>query len=167
MRGESSVLPAQAVSREGEISVKKLVLPIIGVVVLLGLAAGAVMLGWLSIPGLSKATDSQPSPSENEEMGPILKISPLIINLKDENGRAYLKTTIVLEVGKKDQVEEVKKMMSLLTDLMILTLGDKRLEELKPPESKENLKQELLAKINHHFPPKTIKRVYFDEFLYE
>jgi len=147
--------------------VKKLLLPVIIVVVLAGGAFAAAQLGWISIPGLSKDKATDSPGHEKEEMGPIVKLSPLVINLKDENGKSYLKTTIVLEVGKKNQVEEVGKTVPLLTDLVIMTLGDKRLEELRPPESKENLKQELLAKMNQHLPSGTIKRVYFDEFLYE
>ena len=146
---------------------KKLILPIVILVVILGLVVAASQLGWLSIPGLSKGTKAEPSGSEKEEMGPIVKLNPLIINLKDENGRSYLKTTIVLEVARKNQLEEVKKMLSLLTDMVIVTLSDKLLEELKQPESKENLKSELLSKMNQPFPAKMIKRVYFDEFLYE
>jgi flagellar protein FliL len=140
-------------------------------VVLLGLVAGAGFMGWLPLPGLSprKAPEASPAESagEKEEMGPVVKLKPLVINLRDESGRSYLKTTIVLELAKKNGVEEVNKMISSLTDIAILTLGDKRLDELKPPESKESLKQELLTKMNQQFPTKPIRRVYFDEFLYE
>ena len=145
----------------------KLILPIVIVVIVLGLAGAALQMGWLVIPGLSTGSRSEFSGSENEGTGPIVKLNPLIINLKDESGRSYLKTTIVLEVGRKNQLEEVKKMQSLLTDMVILTLSDKQLNELKQPESKENLKSELLSKMNQPFPSKMIKRVYFDEFLYE
>jgi flagellar FliL protein len=147
--------------------VKKLLLPVIGGVGLLGLVAVAGLLGWLPIPGFSPRPISGQPPAKQDKVGPTVKLSPLIINLKDESGRSYLKTTIVLELESKNAVEEVSKKMSLLTDLVILTLGDKRLEEVKPPGSKETLKQELLAKMNQHFPSKTIKRVLFDELLYE
>ena len=146
---------------------RKLILPIVIMVIVLSLAAAALQMGWLVIPGLSNGSKAESSGFEKEEMGPTIKLNPLIINLKDENGRSYLKTTIVLEVDRKNQLEEVKKMLSLLTDMVIVTLSDKRLEELKQPESKENLKSELLSKMNQPFPSKMIKRVYFDEFLYE
>ncbi len=145
----------------------KLIFPIVIVVIVLGFAGAALQMGWLAIPGLSIGSKAEFSSSEKEGTGPIVKLNPLIINLKDENGRSYLKTTIVLEVARKNQLEEVKKMLSLLTDMVIVTLSEKRLEELKQPESKENLKSELLSKMNQPFPSKMIKRVYFDEFLYE
>ncbi len=150
---------------------KKLLLPMIGGVVLLGLVAGAGFMGFLPIPGLSPQKASENSAAESagnkEEMGPVVKLSPLVINLRDEGGRSYLKTTIVLELGGKNGVEEVNKLMSSLTDIAILTLGDKRMDELRPPGSKEHLKQELMAKMNQQLPSKAIRRIYFDEFLYE
>ena len=146
---------------------KKLMLPIAILLVVVGLAVTALLMGWLSVPGLSRGATAEPATTQKEEIGAVVKLSPLVINLKDEVGRSYLKTTIVLEVTKKNQVEDVTKMLSLLTDLVILNLGDKPLEDLKKPGSKEVLKQELLTKMNQQFATKTIKRIYFDEFLYE
>lgn len=146
---------------------KKIILGVGGLVALLGLVLVASQVGWISIPFFSGRSESRSASPGKEEIGPIVKLSPLVINLKDESERAYLKTTIALELAKKSQVDEVTKSISLLTDIVILSLGEKRLEELKQAESKEHLKQELLSKMNRHFPPETIKRLYFDEFLYE
>jgi flagellar basal body-associated protein FliL len=146
---------------------KKLTLPIVIVIIFVGLAGVALKLGWLVIPGLTREPGIEFHRIEKGGMGPIVKLNPLIINVKDEGGMSYLKTTIVLEVAKKNQIEEVTKRLPFLTDMVILTLGDKRLEELGQPGSKESLKQELLAKMNQSFPSNTIKQLFFDEFLYE
>jgi flagellar basal body-associated protein FliL len=146
---------------------KKLTLPIVIVIIFVGLAGVALKLGWLVIPGLTREPGTEFHRIEKGGMGPIVKLNPLIINVKDEGGMSYLKTTIVLEVAKKNQIEEVTKRLPFLTDMVILTLGDKRLEELGQPGSKESLKQELLAKMNQSFPSNTIKQLFFDEFLYE
>ena len=146
---------------------KKFVPIIVGLVVVLGGAVAASQFGYVSIPGSSRGEKPRVSAPEQGEMGPTIKLNPLIINLKEENGRSYLKSTTVLEVSRKEEVEEVNKAMPLITDLIILTLGEKRLEDLKEPDSKEKLKQELVTKMNQYFPSKPIKRIYFDEFLYE
>jgi flagellar basal body-associated protein FliL len=146
---------------------KKLTVPIVVVVIVVALAGVAMQLGWLAIPGLSGEPRRGAPGSEKGEMGPVVKLNPLIINLKDEGGMSYLKATIVLEVEQKNKVEEVTKRLPMLTDMAILTLGEKRLQDLEKPESKESLKQELLAKMNQSFPSKRINRVYFDEFLFE
>jgi len=100
-------------------------------------------------------------------IGPMLKISPLIINLKEEGGKHYIKTTIILEIGQPEWLEEVRSRVSLLTDLAILTLGDKQLKELQNAEAKENLKKELLIKINQALGSPKVAQIYFDEFLFQ
>jgi len=137
-----------------------------GLILLIG-AVAAWQLGLFSKHGSSPEAKTESKTTAQGEMGPTVKLSPMIINLKDELGRSYLKTTIILEIEKKDGLEEVKKRISSLTDMAILTLSDKRLEDLKEPDSREKLKQELLSKMNQHLPPKTVKQIYFDEFLYQ
>ena len=133
-------------------------------------------MGWIHVPGLPSPPKTQPSspsaaqplpPSEKQGMGQVVKLSSLVTNLKEESGRSYLKTTIVLEVEKKAEVEEIQSKMSVLTDTAILTLSDKRLDDLKQPEAKDRLKQELLTRMNQHLDPKKVTRLYFDEFLYQ
>jgi flagellar FliL protein len=135
--------------------------------VLIGGGVGAaVYLGWISIPGFSSA--KKPAViSTPPRMGSMLKISPLVINLKEEGGRHYVKTTIILEIAQNEWVEEVKSRIPLLTDLAILTLSDKRLEDLKNSAAKENLKKELLAKVNQALNSPQVNQIYFDEFLYQ
>lgn len=146
---------------------KKLTFPIAVVVIVVLLAGLAMQLGWLVIPGLSSESRPRAQGSEKPEMGPIVKLNPLIINLKDERGMSYLKTTIVLEIDKKSKLEDVTKGLPMLTDMVILTLGDKRLADLEKPDSKETLKQELLSKMNQAFSSKKITGIYFDQFLFE
>ncbi|MGQ9646109.1 MAG: flagellar basal body-associated FliL family protein [Thermodesulfobacteriota bacterium] len=128
---------------------------------------GAGYFGVIPIPGFTRQQTPSSDAQKMAEPGPVVKLSPLIVNLKEEGGRNYLKTIIVMEVGKKAWVEEVQSKMPRLMDMAILTLSDKRLADLRDPESKEKLKQELLVKINEHLDSKKIKQVYFDEFLYQ
>jgi flagellar FliL protein len=162
-------LPGTEADQPRKRSMKKslMIYGLAGLVFLGGGVGGAGYLGYLPIPGLSQAKKGESAPTKAPEMGPTVKLSPLIINLKEEEGRNYLKATVVLEIGKKDWVEEIQARMSLLTDTVILILSDKRLEDLKDPESKEKLKQELLAKLNQHLQAQKVNRIYFDEFLYQ
>jgi flagellar FliL protein len=131
-----------------------------------GGVGAAIYLGWISIPGFSSTEKTAVIPT-HLKMGPMLKISPLVINLKEEGGRHYVKTTIVLEVGQKEWVEEVQSRIPLLTDLAILTLSDKRLEDLRNSAAKENLKKEILLKVNQALDSPKVNQIYFDEFLYQ
>jgi flagellar FliL protein len=138
-----------------------------GLVLLGGMIGATGYLGYLPVPGHPKVEKSESHEVKLAEMGPTVKLSPLIINLKEESGRSYLKVTIVLEIGKKDWVEEVQSKMSPLIDTAIVTLSEKQLEDLRDPDSKERLKKELMLNMNGHLRPNGIKGIYFDEFLFQ
>jgi flagellar FliL protein len=146
---------------------KTLIFGVAGLLFLCGSVGAAWQLGWIALSGSSHGKKPESPISERSEIGPTVKLASLTINLKEESGRNYLKVTIVLEIGKKDWVEEIQSRMSTLTDLVILTLSDKRLEDLRHPEAKEQLKQELLVKMNQYLNSNKIKRIYFDEFLFQ
>jgi flagellar FliL protein len=134
-------------------------------IVLIGsVVAAGLYLGWISFPG-SSSKEKKEVVSPAVTIGPMLKINPLVINLKEESGRHYIKTTIVLEIGQPESLEEVRSKVPLLTDLTILTLSDKRLKELQNAEAKENLKKELLVKMNEALGSSKVAQIYFDEFL--
>jgi flagellar FliL protein len=139
-------------------------------IILTGAFVGAASyLGWIEVPGMpfaKKSAQAAPAPKPID-VGPMVKLSPLIINLNEAGGRNYLKMTLVLEIAKKDWVEDVQRRIPSLTDMVILTLGDKRLEELRKPEAKERLKKDLQQKANQIVAGEKIKEVYFDEFLFQ
>ena len=94
-------------------------------------------------------------------------MNPLVVNLNEPSGRHYLKTTVILEIGKKEWVEEVQKQIPSIMDVMIMTLGDKKLAELQTPQSKDEIRKELLAKAQKTPAGSMIKYIYFDEFLFQ
>jgi flagellar FliL protein len=104
---------------------------------------------------------------KTKEGGTTIKMSPLVVNLNEPSGRHYLKTTIILEVAKKEWVEEIEKLIPSITDVMITTLCDKRLAELQTPQSKDEIRKELLTKTQKTPAGSMIKHIYFDEFLFQ
>lgn len=147
---------------------KKVILLGAILVILLGGTVGiATYLGYLSIGVRSDANPPESASTQKTEIGETLKFSPLIINLNEENGRHYLKTTIVLELDDKKWLEPIQTRMSLFTDTIILTVSEKKLEDLRRGDFKEHLKEELLEKFNGHLGQKVIRQIYFDEFLFQ
>lgn len=140
----------------------------LGIFFIGALTGSAVYLGWIEIPGLSFSNKTaQAGPRPVIDVGPMVKLSPLIINLNESSSRHYLKMTLVLEVAKKEWVEDVQGKMTSLTDMVIVALGDKRIEELRKSEARENVKKELLQKANQILAGEKISRIYFDEFLFQ
>ena len=166
MAKEEATAPQEKKGTAAIRRIKILIVAVAGLVLIGGGVGAALYLGWISIPGFSSTKKTTMIPTA-PRLGPMLKINPLIINLKEEGGRHYIKTTIVLEIGQKEWIEEVTSRIPLLTDLAILTLSDKRLEDLKNSAAKENLKKELLVKINQALDSPKVNQIYFDEFLYQ
>jgi flagellar FliL protein len=161
-------LPPQAVKRK--LSKRRiLLLGGAGIILVGALSGGAFYWGWIEVPGMpfAKKTAQAGPPPRVIDVGPMIKLSPLIINLTEAGGRHYLKMTLVLEIVKKEWIEDVQGRIPSLTDMVILSLGDKSLEELRKPEAKENLKKELQQKANQIVAGEKIKQVYFDEFLFQ
>jgi flagellar basal body-associated protein FliL len=145
-------------------NIKVLIFSAAGILIIGIVVAAALFLGWISLPGSSSAKKKEVVPPA-AAIGPMLKINPLVINLREEGGRHYIKTTIILEIGRPEWLEEVRSKIPLLADLTILTLSDKRLKELQDAEAKENLKKELLLKTNQALGSAKVTQIYFDEFL--
>lgn len=140
----------------------------LGVFVVGAITASAVYLGWVEIPGLSLSNKAaQAAPRPVIDVGPMVKLSPLIINLNESSSRHYLKMTLVLEISQKEWVEDVQGKMPSLTDMVIVALGDKRIEDLRKSEARENVKRELRQKANRILGGEKIRRIYFDEFLFQ
>ena len=123
------------------------------------------LLGGDILPAMAK--DQKAETGSGKASGPIIKMSPLVVNLNESNGRHYLKTTIVLELGKMEWVDEVQKQIPCLTDMMITALGDKKLADMQNPQAKEEIRKELLGKAQKTPLGSMIKQIYFDEFLYQ
>jgi flagellar protein FliL len=152
---------------------KKKLFLLIGLVSLLLLGGGAgaaAYLGWLPGQGKGEAKAEAAAPKKSEP-GPTIKLPPLVINVKEDAGKNYVKAALVLELEKSVKAEEINSRLAALTDEVIMTLSDKRLDEVRDPGFKEKLKNELMAKLNARVgaghESKKIRQIFFDEFLYE
>ena len=87
-------------------------------------------------------------------------------NLADVEETHYLRSVIELEQNYGSAPEfgnEIGNRKSQLRDIIIATLSAKTSEELRTPEGKEGLKQELKERINSVLAKGQIARVYFTE----
>jgi flagellar protein FliL len=168
---EAAKRPLPPKTKKDSSTAKKRPLLLYGIIGLALILGGGITLaflqGWISLPAKGQGQKPGSGNLHASTIGPMLKISPLVINLKEERGFHYIKTTIVLEMQGIQELEEMKARLSSITDMVILTLGDKRFEDLKEPIAKENLKKELLAKANQLMGNAKIKQIYFDEFIYQ
>jgi flagellar basal body-associated protein FliL len=141
-----------------------------------------VALGVLFLAGwMGWSMDSGPNPANGwalekktgkrntngEDVGPMVKLKPLIENLSDDGGTRYVKTCIVLEVTQEEYLQEVEALTPPILDLIISILCDKKLADLRTPQFKEGLKKELIEKSHQMLGSQKIKNIYFDEFIFQ
>jgi len=131
------------------------------VVVILGVAGFA---GW-------KYYKSNLSGSKKVEEEQIVKKPGLwsmgspIVNLIDNNGERYLKTTIQIEVSSQDCISELDLLKPKIMDSILGLLSSKRYKEIAGFEGKQRLKYEIAVSLNSYLTKGQVRRVYFTEFL--
>ena len=101
------------------------------------------------------------------QLGKLEKLGSFLVNLADAEETHYLRSVIELEQNYGSSPEfgnEIGNRKSQLRDITIATLAAKTSEDVRTPEGKEALKQELKERINSVLAKGQIARVYFTEF---
>ena len=153
-------------------SKKKLL--IILIVVVLGGAVGAMK--FLGIGPFKKAEapaaeeaqkkeeEKQP-PKPKVEVGPMVTMEPVIVNLADPSGRRYVKVTMTFELDSDAVKKEFEERLPQIKDLLITLLRSKTSAELNDPGGIFRLKEEIVSRINTLLVTGKVKRVYFTDFV--
>lgn len=159
---------------------KGLIIAIIGILVLLIVAVVVlvfIFLGGKEQPpaegeGGHQTTKEAPAHasggarSDFAKMGPTFAIAePFVVNLMGQNGRRYLKASVVLELSAPELQKEIDTKLPLIKDRIGQILSSKTFEEISTPKGKDKLKEEILQEINSFMVDGYIKSVLFPEFI--
>ncbi|AKA70267.1 flagellar basal body-associated FliL family protein [Clostridium scatologenes] len=88
-----------------------------------------------------------------------------LVNLADEDGKRYVKTKIFVGYDKNSKLEtELTEKKPLIRDAVIAVLRSKKAAEITP-KNMDNLKMELIQKINPLLKKGQINNVYFSDLL--
>lgn len=97
-------------------------------------------------------------------IGPTYAFDQLIVNLSSQSGRRYLKTTINAELSSEQLVLELDTKKPAIRDTLISVLSSKTYEEIATSKGKENLKNELVERINESLVDGKIVNLFFTDF---
>lgn len=97
----------------------------------------------------------------------ICPLGSFIVNLANENSVVgkYLKATIELELGAKEEIKLIENYKPELKDMIIMLLSTKSSDDIRTMEGKLALKQSLVVRINQVLRENIVRRVYFTEFV--
>jgi flagellar FliL protein len=156
---------AEAPAKKGG---SKLFVIIGAVVAVLGLGGGAAWYFKLIPHGAKTATDEEGGEGGKEAkpaVGAMVGIDPFIANLSDADGKRYLKATLQVEFFDAKEPEEFHKRQSQLRDVLLTLFTSKTFDEIRTPQGKALLRDEVITRINRVLNKDVVKAVYFTEFI--
>ncbi|RJP61236.1 MAG: hypothetical protein C4541_02555 [Candidatus Auribacter fodinae] len=128
-----------------------ILVPVIG----FGIAAKVLM------SDSEKKTDSL----EDNEMGEVYPLETIVVNIANTHGTRYLRAGITFEVSGKEVIKELDKRNSQVTDILIMILSNKELNDLIDTAGKNQIRREILDKVNAKLTDGKLKNIYFTEFV--
>ena len=102
---------------------------------------------------------------EEEKPAGFLKLDPFVVNLNEDVGTTYLKLTVVLEMDDTKSVSGAEVMMPKMRDAIIVLLSSKKFDEIGTVDGKFQLREEIVARINHILSGNKVKTAYFTDFI--
>lgn len=113
----------------------------------------------------------QREPSEEEalakeqELGPLLPINEVLVNVAGTRGRRFFKTSLSLEMQGDEITKKAPERMPVLRGRVIDVLSSKSMDQLTSPGSRDSLKSELLETLNAEVSGGEFRNLFFTEFL--
>ncbi|CCJ32608.1 MULTISPECIES: flagellar basal body-associated FliL family protein [Caloramator] len=132
-------------------------LMIIIIILLVLLIAAGVFLGYMF---MTKNQNATPKPKPEKTMA----MDEFVVNLADEDIRVYIKAKIFLAYTDTKIETELKDKMPQIRDLVITTIRLKKSTEFDGIKL-ENIRKELIGKINSKLTSGQITNVYFYDII--
>jgi len=104
--------------------------------------------------------------ADNPDAPPIfIDLPDITVNLADTDSARFLRAKIKLEVRNEKIQTKVNDHMIEINDLVITNLTSKTFKDIRTPQGKYKLKEELIYRINQLIGGKPVKGLYFTEFV--
>jgi flagellar FliL protein len=92
-------------------------------------------------------------------------MDPFIANLSDEDGHRYLKATLQVEFYDSIVPPEFSRRLPQSRDMLLTLLSSKTFADVRTPQGKAVLREEIVNRLNAVLNEDAVKAVYFTEFI--
>jgi len=153
-------------------------LPIINLVLLVLVLAVGGFIAWKMISmeqpssetekAAVEQTDGTTIPEAEDETGAppvMMDIDDITVNLADTDSSRFLRAKIKLEVRNEEAQIKVTANIVKINDLIITILASKKFSDIRTPQGKYALKEDLIYRMNRIVGGKPIKNLYFTDFV--
>jgi flagellar FliL protein len=147
---------------------------IVGVVLLLVVGGGAAWFmgfighGHANPEGEAEAKEESPPAhggAGKAEVGAMQPLETFIANLSDEEGKRYLKATLQVEFFDAHVPDDFAARTPQIRDLLLTLFTSKTFSDVRTPEGKGQLREEIINRMNRALHRDAVKAVYFTEFI--
>jgi flagellar FliL protein len=97
--------------------------------------------------------------------GALEPLDPFVANLSDEDGRRYLKATLQVEFFDPSVPSDYHDRMPQARDMLLTLFSSKTFAEVRTPQGKAVLRDEIVNRLNTVMNRDAVKAVYFTEFI--
>lgn len=156
VQGEGVGTPAMAAKR----SLWKWLMIIVLALILLG-GSGFAIFKFV----LTKEIADKASPKEVPIVAAVWPMDPFVVNLLDEHGAKYLKVVIQVEIQDERTLPEFNANKARLRDAVIDLISAKSYKELIEPGGKQQLRDELILRLNASLKEGRVTKIFFTEFI--
>ncbi|MEJ5339852.1 MAG: flagellar basal body-associated protein FliL [Aquificaceae bacterium] len=138
----------------------KKILFLVPVLIVLLAGGGGAYLFLFSKKG--KKEETAPLPSQ---VGVMMDLGTFTVNLADRDVDAYARVSITLELSNEKVRQEVDRRLPIIKDAVIDVISSKASSFVRTPEGRENLRLELIKRINTILFEGGVRNIYFTEFV--
>jgi len=152
----------------------KLIIIIVAVVMLLGLGGGgAYFLGALGGSGDAEAAKAATPEAQGSHGGQQpgqpgrsrVSLDTFVVNLADDGAQRYLKVTMMVEFFGNEPPPQFSMRQPEVRDLLLTLLSSKYVADIRTIEGKQQLRDEVIARINRVLEDDVVKAIYFADFI--
>jgi flagellar FliL protein len=117
------------------------------------------------LPWQSPAEEQRAESDGPRELGPLLPMEEILVNVAETKGRRFFKASLTLEMDGKDLEREAPNRLPLLRGRVIDLLAGKTMEDLTAPAARDSLREEILSTLNAEVSGGEFRDLFFTEFL--
>lgn len=100
-----------------------------------------------------------------EGAGGMRPLDPFLANLADETSSRYLKMSLQVEFVDAEPPAAFEARLPQIRDVILTLVTSKTFADIRTPEGKERLREDVIDRINHVLAQDAVKSVYFTEFI--
>jgi flagellar FliL protein len=146
---------------------------LVGTVVVMAVAAFLVtkmVIKPALAPGVADNAPAKAKPEKTSEKGgkdkaEVYLVSNLLVNPTGTGGTRYLSASVGIQVDSPGVLDQLRVRDLQVRDLLILVLSSRTVEELTDPRSREQMRKEILGRLNQLIGGEELSAVYFVDYV--